>query len=276
MAAWVGRLLRMSAQPEDIQRRMWTIGDYPTIARYLAPISTETVAALGLGPGVRVLDVGVGTGNAAIEAVRRGAIVTGIDLTPAQIDRARARCAKEGVKIELRVGNAEHLDVPDGSFDVVLSVMGMIFSPNPARATSEMARACRPGGTVALTAWAVGGWSEAWRNRVAHLIPAPLPGTPTPDEWGDPVKAAQRLLAAGLRPTVELHPFFWRFPSVATARDVFVSAAGPFVAFMEAASARDRGQEALDHLTAAIDESNQADDGTCTLSAPYLLAVGRR
>lgn len=111
---------------------MWTIGDYPTIARHLAPISAETVEALGLEVGDRVLDVGVGTGNAAIEAARRGAIVTGIDLTPAQIERARDRCAQEGVDVELRVGDADDLDVPDATFDVVLSVMGVIFAPDPA------------------------------------------------------------------------------------------------------------------------------------------------
>lgn len=266
----------MTAQPGDVQRRMWTIGDYPTIARHLAPISAETVEALGLEVGDRVLDVGVGTGNAAIEAARRGAIVTGIDLTPAQIERARDRCAQEGVDVELRVGDADDLDVPDATFDVVLSVMGVIFAPDPTRAVNEMARASRPGGTVALTAWSVGGWSAAWRDRVAHLMPAPPLGRPTPEEWGDPATAARRLAEAGLDPTVEVRPFFWRFPSGTAARDVFVGAAGPFVAFMEDASARGLGKEALDHLTAAIDESNQATDGTCVLSAPYLLAIGRR
>ena len=268
--------MTMSHRGVDAQRRVWTIGDYRTIARHLLPISVETVGAIGLRAGDRVLDVGVGTGNAAIEAARRGARVTGIDLTPAQIERARARCASEGVDVELRVGDAEDLDVSDAGFDIVLSVMGVIFAPDHRRATAELARACRPGGTVAITTWADGGWSSRWRSRAARLLPASSPGGPMPDEWGDPDEAVRRFAAAGLHATVTKHAFEFRFDSVETALEVFVSAAGPFVQFMEAAAALRRGPEALDELRAALVESNQADDGTCRVPAPYLLVVARR
>ena len=68
----------------------------------------------------------------------------------------------------------------------------------------------------------------------------------------------------------------FRFDSVETALGVFASAAGPFVQFIENAAALERGEEALGELRAALVESNQADDGTCRLPAPYLLAVARR
>ena len=255
---------------------MWTIGDYPVIARHLLPISVETVEAVGIRPGDRVLDVGVGSGNAAIEASRRGAFVTGIDLTPAQIERARSRCTTEGVAVDLRVGNAETLDVPDAGFDVVLSVMGVIFAPDHARAMGEMARACRPGGTVAITAWAEGGWSGQWRSRVAHLFPVPPPGSPVPDEWGDPDEVVRRFAAAGLRATVERRSFAFCFSSEGEALETFVGAAGPYVQFMETASKLGRAEEARSEFTAALAEWNEADDGTCRLSAPYLLAVSQR
>jgi SAM-dependent methyltransferase len=266
----------MSAEGLDAQRRVWTIGDYPIIARHLLPISVETVEAVGIRSSDRVLDVGVGSGNAAIEAARRGATVTGIDLTPAQIERARSRCADEGVQVELRVGNAEKLDVPDASFDVVLSVMGVIFAPDHARAIAEMARACRPGGTVAITTWAEGGWSSRWRSRAALLLPAPRPGSPTPDEWGDPDEVVNRFAAAGLRATVERRSFAWRFSSEEEALETFLGAAGPYVQFMETASSVGRADEALHELRAALAETNEAGDGTCRLPAPYLLAVSRR
>jgi ubiquinone/menaquinone biosynthesis C-methylase UbiE len=266
----------MSDGAVDAQRRVWTIGDYPVIARHLLPISVETVEAVRIRTGDRVLDVGVGSGNAAIEAARRGATVTGIDLTPAQIERARSRCAAEGLTVDLRVGNAERLDVPDAGFDVVLSVMGVIFAPDQARAMAEMARACRAGGTVAITAWAEGGWSGQWRSRVAHLVPAPPPDSPTPDQWGDPDEVVRRFEAAGLRATVDRRSFEFRFSSEQEALETFVSAAGPYVQFMETATRLGRADEARSEFRAALAESNEAGDGICRLPAPYLLAVSQR
>lgn len=257
------------------QTRMWSIGDYPAIARHLLPISEATVAALDIQADERVLDVAVGNGNAAILAARRGAFVTGIDLTPAQIDRARDRCAAEGVGVELRVGDAQALDVADASFDVVLSVMGMIFAPDHAAAIQELARACRPGGRIAATAWTASGWAVAWRANVAELMPA-APTGPSPDEWGDPEVAQARLAGAGLDATVETCDFSWRFPSAEVAFETFVTAAGPFVMFMEAMQQRGTADAGRTALVEAMEETNVATDGTCELPSAYLLMTATR
>lgn len=263
----------MSERVPDARRRVWTVGDYPVIARHLLPISLDTVAALDVQRGERVLDVGVGTGNAAIAAARRGATVTGIDLTPAQIDLARARCAAEGVDVDLRVGDAESLDVPDASFDVVLSVMGVIFAPDHARAAAEMARVCRPGGRVAMTAWKREGWHEAWRTRASRLVPTPAGAGPGPEAWGEEREVARRLADVGLDATVTERPFAFRFPSVEEALDVLLSASGPFVQFMEVAASIGCRAEAVRQLRDALQESNEAVDDTCVLPSPYLVAV---
>ena len=255
----------------DVQTRMWTIGDYPLVARHLLPISETVVKALDIEAGEDVLDVAVGDGNAAILAARRGAKVTGVDLTPAQVERARARCAEEKVTVDLRVGDAQALDLPDESFDVVLSVMGVIFATDHAAATRELARVVRPGGRVAITTWAASGWSITWRSKVAHLIPASAPGAPVPDDWGDPDEARGRLAAAGLSSKAEQRNFAWRFPSPADALDTFATAAGPIVAFLEALGPVGKAEEGRALLLEAIEEANVATDGSCTLPAPYLL-----
>ncbi len=256
------------------QIHMWTIGDYPVIARHLLPISRIAVKAVDPQAGDSVLDIAVGNGNAAILAAKAGAEVTGVDLTPAQIDRAREHCKAEGVRVDLQVGDAEHLDIPDESMDVVLSVMGLIFAPDFIAATREVARVCRPGGRVAITAWAAKSWSATWRDKVAHLS-APA-GGPAPDEWGDPAVAIDRLGAAGLTAKVEQRNFAWRFPSPQAALETFLTAAGPFVSFMETLESHDKVDEGQRLLLEAIEETNVANDGSCTLPAPYLLMTATR
>lgn len=267
----------MSADPvRDAQLRMWTIGDYPAIARHLLPISETLVKALDIDAGETVLDVATGTGNAAVLAAAQGAKVTGVDLTPAQLDRARDRCAAEKVKVDLRLGDCQALDLPDESFDVVMSVMGVIFAPDHQAAARELARVCRPGGRVAITAWATGAWSTTWRAKVAHLTPPPVPGSPVPEEWGDADTARGRLAAAGLSTKAERRNFVWRFPSADVALQTFVTAAGPYVAFVEALERVGKAEEGRALLLEAIEEANVANDGSCTLPAPYLLITATR
>lgn len=260
----------------DGQRHIWTIGDYPAIARRLLPISVDVVETLKIETGRRVLDVGVGDGNTAIEAARRGASVTGVDLTPAQIHKARARAVAEGLNLELYEANAEDLPLDDASFDDVVSVMGMIFAPDHRRAARELARVCRPGGQVAITAWADEGWFRAWRDRALPLIPPPPPGGPDPDAWGRLDVLRQRLTDGGLEVEAQTRPFVWDFASVDESLEFFTTNAGPFIAFMEHVAGLGKADEARAMLREVIEETNVADDGTVRLDAPYLLAVGRR
>jgi SAM-dependent methyltransferase len=257
---------------------MWAAGDYTAVAEHLQPVSLALLDAVGIGTGDRVLDDGVGSGNTAIEAARRGAQVTGIDFSPEQLALARARADREGVTVELHEANAEALPFPDASFDAVVSVFAVIFVPDHARATAEMARLCAPGGTVALTAWAPieDAWSWGWQRRAEQLLPTPgpVPGSPVPDAWGNADEVARRFTTAGLEPaSIDVHPFAWTFPSMDAAFDFFLHKAAPFIAFQEAAAAAGVGDQVPDALRDALVAGNTATDGTCSLPAPYLLAL---
>lgn len=255
---------------------LWAKGDYPTIARHLLPIAEAAVEAARIAAGERVLDVGVGDGNAAVLAARRGALVTGVDITPAQVERARQRCAAEGVDVDLRVGDAQALDVPDGAFDVAVSVMAMIFAPDPVRAAAEAVRVVRPGGgRLVLTSWRVGGWSERWRGRLAELLPGPLPVSPT-EAWGEPGMVQRRFAGAGLAVEVEEVPFEWAFPSVDDAVATMLTSSPPHVSALEQAAAIGKEAALRAAFVDVIEGSNAAVDGTCRLPAPFLLAVGCR
>jgi len=131
----------------------WDAGSYERIAEQLLPAAFDAVAAAGPEPGEMVLDIGCGTGNAALLASQRGAEVLGIDPAPRLIEVARRQAAERGLDALFEVADAEHLPVPDGSAHLVLSVFGVIFAPDASAAAAEMARACAPEGRIVLTAW---------------------------------------------------------------------------------------------------------------------------
>jgi SAM-dependent methyltransferase len=83
---------------------------------------------LALEPDVRVLDIACGTGNVTLPLARRGTTVTGLDMTPHLLEEARARAACEGLNIRFDEGFAEALPYPDASFDIVVSMFGIMFS----------------------------------------------------------------------------------------------------------------------------------------------------
>src|SRR3954465_1398942 len=82
-------------------RKMWASGDYPSMVEtFLLPLGPRLVEACGIGPGMRVLDVAAGSGNASIPAAKAGAEVTASDLTPELFEAGRQRAEAEGVELE--------------------------------------------------------------------------------------------------------------------------------------------------------------------------------
>src|SRR5882762_1638459 len=98
--------MEKTAVPKDADikqrhRAMWASGDYPSMVEtFLLPLGPRLVEACGIGPGMRVLDVAAGTGNASLPAAQRGASVTASDLTPELLDAGRRRAEAERLELE--------------------------------------------------------------------------------------------------------------------------------------------------------------------------------
>src|SRR5262245_27647387 len=135
----------------------WGQGRYEHVAAQLLPAAKVVVDTAAIEEGERVVDVGCGTGNAALLAAERGASVTGIDPAQRLLDVASAQASKGGLDARFERGEAASLPVPDGGAEVVLSVFGVIFASDPKAAADEMARVLAPVGRMLLAAWIPGG-----------------------------------------------------------------------------------------------------------------------
>jgi SAM-dependent methyltransferase len=166
-------------------RALWASGEYPAVAAELIPeLGSELVRACRVTPGDRVLDVGAGSGNAAIPAAAAGAIVTASDLTPELFDVGRRIAAARGVELEWVEADAEAMPFADNSFDVVMSCVGAMFAPHHQATADELVRVCRPGGTIGMINWTPEGFIGNLFATMKPYAPPPPPGASPPPLWG--------------------------------------------------------------------------------------------
>src|SRR5947209_2425199 len=156
------------------QQSVWASGDFSVVASRIVYQAEQLCETADLQAGWRVLDVATGSGNAAIAAARRGCEVVGSDFVPALLERGRLRAEAEHLSVEFIEGDAEQLPFPDASFDAVISIYGVMFTPQHQRAASELTRVCRPGGRIALACWTPAGFiGETFRAMSRYLPPTP-------------------------------------------------------------------------------------------------------
>jgi len=179
------------ARFKEAQREGWA--HFAPLEALTTPPAAELVRRASPRAGQRVLDVACGTGVVAVTAARLGARVTGLDLTPELLERARENARIAGVDIEWHQGDVEQLPFADGTYDMVLSQFGHIFAPRPDVAIAEMLRVLKPGGTIAFSTWP----PELCIGRLFALtgryLPTPPPDVVPPHLWGDPNVVRERL-----------------------------------------------------------------------------------
>lgn len=185
----------------------WSDGSYERTAATLDSASERVAERAGIRAGIRVLDLGAGTGNAALAAARRGGSVVAVEPADRLLEIARARATAEKLALTCLRGDASAIPAGDGAFDVVLSVFAVIFAPDAEQAASEMVRVVRPGGHIVMTSWtSEGGIAEAGRL-VREAMAELNPGAPTPSRgapaWGDPAFVHRLFEERGARVTIE-------------------------------------------------------------------------
>ena len=266
----------MSVQLDEFktrQRAVWDAGEYAELSQHIADIGERVAARAGIEPGMAVLDVACGTGNAARPAARAGAEVTGLDLVPKLLEQGRAKAAAEGLDIEWVEGDAEELPFADASFDRVLSTVGHMFAPRHQRVADEMARVCRPGGAIVTATWTPEGSVGAVFAASASYLPAPPDYASPPILWGreDHVRELFGSVATGFE--FERHVNRIEWDSIEGFADYFMDRFGPLVTAR--AMLGERFGELRERILRIWRDANEATDGGFRLPQEYLLSVVR-
>lgn len=254
------------------QAAAWSAGAFEEVAGSIADVHAALVEALAPQAGTRWLDVGSGAGHVAELAAGAGATVTGIDLSPRLVEVATARAEAGGFDIDYRVGDAEHLDVADASFDRVTSSFGMIFAPDHAAAASELARVTTPGGMLGFSAWTPEGTIGDMFRLLARFQPPPPEGAGAPAQWGDE-SHVRELLGDAFDLTIERRSSRAEEDSLEEFWTAFSTNFGPLKLLLE--NAGDRRPEVEEVVLGHFRRFEQPD-GTLADDREYLLVTGIR
>lgn len=261
------------------QRAMWALGDYPAVAEQVIPaLGHRLVQACGVVPGQRVLDVAAGSGNAAVPAAEVGARVVASDLTPELFDAGRRLAAARGVDVDWREADAEALPFGEAEFDVVMSCVGVMFTPDHQASADELVRVARPGGVVGLINWTPQGFIGRMLAAVKPFLPAPPANARPAPLWGDPDHVrglfgdrVDRFSATRASLRVD------RFEAPEDFRDFFAARYGPIVAARRGLADDPARLAELDEaLIELARTSDVGDGGPLVMDWEYLLVTAHR
>jgi SAM-dependent methyltransferase len=250
----------------------WGEGRYENTAAQLAPIAEVVVEAAAPQPGERVLDLGTGTGNAALLAAARHASVLGVDPAARLLEVARERAADAGLDAAFELGEGAAIPVEDAGVDVLISVFGVIFAPDPAAAAVEMARVTAPDGRIVLSAWVPGGAvSEVVRMARGTTMQAlGAPPAPPPFAWHE--QEALAGLLGGFDVSLQRHDHVFTAPSI----DAFIQRElvdHPMAAAMPVGA--DVQAEIVARAREILTAANEATERLAVTSS-YVVATARR
>jgi SAM-dependent methyltransferase len=245
---------------------MWGTGDYKAVADKIASAGEVLVERAGIEPGMDVLDVACGTGNASVPAAKLAARVTGLDFSPGLLAIAREYGADSMVEVDWIEGDAQALPFDDDSFDRVISCFGHMFAPDHKQTADELRRVCRPGGRIAIACWMPDGKIGDMFQRMGAISPPPPEGFQSPMLWGTEQHVRELL---GEEVQFERHQVEWREPSPEAYVEFMENSFGPLIA------ARAQLGDEVVHETYLgwANEANEADDGTMRFGGEYLVSV---
>ncbi|MCX4870795.1 class I SAM-dependent methyltransferase [Streptomyces sp. NBC_00257] len=260
---------------QEINRTMWSYGEYRHVADLLRPGAVELVDRLAPTPDTVHLDVATGNGNVALLSALRGSLVTGLDLTDEFFPDARERFAQAGVKVELRRGDAQELPFADASFDLVTSTYGIQFAPDHAASGGEMARVLRPGGRIGMCNWTARSWTAHFQEILSAYFPSPNGHQGQPMLWGSPDYLAE-LLGPEFTVASERRELFYPFTTAEDLVTFFENCFGPCIAARNTISPPSRWKELRAEMVEMTEGFHTTDERGTGVPVEYLLVTAEK
>ena len=252
----------------------WGVGRYESTAQQLLPAAEAVVQTAAIRPGERVLDLGCGTGNAALLAAQKGGLVTGVDPALRLLDVARGAAARHGADIQFVPGDAASLPLADASVDVVLSVFALIFAPDPGAAAEEMTRVLVADGRIVLSAWVPGGAMSEINGAAAETVRQALgaPPRPQPFPWHDLQALSTLLTPLGFHVTNEERRLAFTAPSASEFLEQESRSHPLAVAGLAVLEPRGEADALRQSMLEILENSNESRDGF-RVTSRYVIAT---
>jgi ubiquinone/menaquinone biosynthesis C-methylase UbiE len=255
--------------PANPNKALWEKGDFTRIANTMRENGEALVKRLGITKGLKVLDLGCGDGTTALPAAKLGADVVGVDIARNLVEAGNKRAQEHGLtNLKFQEGDASNLEqVPDNSFDLVVSIFGAMFAPKPFDVAKEMVRVTRTGGRIVM-----GNWIPNDPTLVAQILkissnytPPPPEGFVSPMTWGMESNVIERFTAAGIPKdniSFARDTFIFNFPGTPSQFvDAFRKYYGPTMNAFEAAEKQGKAGELEKQLEELFNNQNDAARG---------------
>jgi SAM-dependent methyltransferase len=257
---------------------LWEKGDFTKVAAAMRDSGASLVREIGVGPGMKVLDLGCGDGTTALPEAMAGADVLGVDIARNLVDAGNRRAQEAGLtNLKFQHGDASALvDLRDQTFDMVVSIFGAMFAPKPFDVAKEMVRVTKKGGKIVM-----GNWIPGDPTLVAQLLkisaaysPPPPPEFISPMKWGVEEDVKERFGAAGIpSENIQFERVFFTFTHPgppAEYAQIMRTFYGPTMNAVEAAEKNGK----LTELTKEIDDlytkmNESGNPGTTSIPAAY-------
>lgn len=261
-------------------KALWEKGDFTQISATMVASGERLASQFNVKKGMKVLDVGCGDGTTAIPMAKLGADVLGVDIAANLVEAGNARAKKAGLSnVSFQEGDGTNLSaLEDESFDLVVSIFGVMFAPRPIDVAKELVRVTKPGGRIIM-----GNWIPNDPTLVAQILkvssaytPPPPDGFISPMLWGVETHVIERFGHAGVpKENISFKRETFTFStekSPAQFVEIFRKYYGPTMNAFEAAEKNGKAEQLQKELVALFESQNKSKDKV-SIDATFLLVT---